>query len=131
MFYRPSPSLKQTQLAVPGVPGVVPVETVDEGTTTAERGVGNREDYVSTGSLAGSIASTSSGFGSLPKKRPALFTSGKYPFLNPDQFSFCFFFRLFCEWQFRLCVTYFSFLSYRNWFSQTFKKLLPLFWFLP
>ncbi|XP_058791820.1 early estrogen-induced gene 1 protein isoform X5 [Phymastichus coffea] len=75
LFKVPSPSLKQTQLAVPGVPGVVPVETVDEGTTTAERGVGNREDYVSTGSLAGSIASTSSGFGSLPKKRPALFTS--------------------------------------------------------
>lgn len=29
------------------------------------------------GSLAGSIASGSSGFGSLPKKRPPLLTSGK------------------------------------------------------
>ncbi|XP_058791817.1 uncharacterized protein LOC131664600 isoform X2 [Phymastichus coffea] len=58
LFKVPSPSLKQTQLAVPGVPGVVPVETVDEGTTTAERGVGNREDYVSTGSLAELLSGT-------------------------------------------------------------------------
>ncbi|XP_043504043.1 uncharacterized protein LOC122525365 isoform X2 [Polistes fuscatus] len=71
LFKVPSPSLKQTQLAVPGVPGV-PGVTADE--VTAER-CSNREDYVSSGSLAGSIASASSGFGSLPKKRPALFSS--------------------------------------------------------
>ena len=65
--------MKQTQLAVPGVQGA-PGVTGDE-VTAAER-CSNREDYVSTGSLAGSIASASSGFGSLPKKRPALFTSG-------------------------------------------------------
>ncbi|XP_071558082.1 uncharacterized protein [Temnothorax nylanderi] len=72
LFKVPSPSLKQTQLAVPGVQGV-PGVTGDE-VTSSERCT-NREDYVSTGSLAGSIASASSGFGSLPKKRPALFTS--------------------------------------------------------
>ncbi|XP_012534517.1 protein FAM102B isoform X2 [Monomorium pharaonis] len=72
LFKVPSPSLKQTQLAVPGVQGV-PGVTGDE-VTVSERCT-NREDYVSTGSLAGSIASASSGFGSLPKKRPALFTS--------------------------------------------------------
>ncbi|XP_003394320.2 protein FAM102B isoform X1 [Bombus terrestris] len=71
LFKVPSPSLKQTQLAVPGVPGVSGV-TTDE---TASERCTNREDYVSTGSLAGSIASASSGFGSLPKKRPALFSS--------------------------------------------------------
>ncbi|KAK9306335.1 hypothetical protein QLX08_003023 [Tetragonisca angustula] len=71
LFKVPSPSLKQTQLAVPGVPGVSGV-TTDE--TVSERCT-NREDYVSSGSLAGSIASASSGFGSLPKKRPALFSS--------------------------------------------------------
>ncbi|KAI4502976.1 hypothetical protein M0802_002020, partial [Mischocyttarus mexicanus] len=71
LFKVPSPSLKQTQLAVPGVPGVQGV-TADE--VTVER-CSNREDYVSSGSLAGSIASASSGFGSLPKKRPALFSS--------------------------------------------------------
>ncbi|XP_020282272.1 uncharacterized protein LOC109854011 isoform X2 [Pseudomyrmex gracilis] len=71
LFKVPSPSLKQTQLAVPGVQGV-PGVTGDE-VTTSERCT-NREDYVSTGSLAGSIASASSGFGSLPKKRPALFS---------------------------------------------------------
>ncbi|KAK0159617.1 hypothetical protein PV327_010712 [Microctonus hyperodae] len=72
LFKVPSPSLKQTQLAVPGVPGV-PGITTDEiiGSDRCQ----NREDYVSSGSLAGSIASASSGFGSLPKKRPALFTS--------------------------------------------------------
>ncbi|CAK9812789.1 Protein FAM102A [Anthophora quadrimaculata] len=72
LFKVPSPSLKQTQLAVPGVPGVSGV-TGDEG--TASERCTNREDYVSSGSLAGSIASASSGFGSLPKKRPALFSS--------------------------------------------------------
>ncbi|XP_017880960.1 protein FAM102B isoform X1 [Ceratina calcarata] len=72
LFKVPSPSLKQTQLAVPGVPGV-PGVTADE-VTVSERCT-NREDYVSSGSLAGSIASASSGFGSLPKKRPALFSS--------------------------------------------------------
>ncbi|XP_025157347.1 uncharacterized protein LOC105192678 isoform X2 [Harpegnathos saltator] len=72
LFKVPSPSLKQTQLAVPGVQGV-PGVTGDE-VTTSERCT-NREDYVSTGSLAGSIASASSGFGSLPKKRPPLFSS--------------------------------------------------------
>lgn len=71
LFKVPSPSLKQTQLTVPGVPGV-PGVTADE--VTVERCT-NREDYVSSGSLAGSIASASSGFGSLPKKRPALFSS--------------------------------------------------------
>ncbi|XP_014204613.1 hybrid signal transduction histidine kinase I isoform X2 [Copidosoma floridanum] len=82
LFKVPSPSPKQMQLTVPGPPGVVPVvvpvETVDDDEATAvgpDRCASNREDYVSTGSLAGSIASTSSGFGSLPKKRPALFTS--------------------------------------------------------
>lgn len=80
----PSPSLKQTQLAVPGVQGV-PGLTGDE-VTASERCI-NREDYVSTGSLAGSIASASSGFGSLPKKRPALFTSGNVPnFIYYDTF---------------------------------------------
>ncbi|XP_017789373.1 PREDICTED: uncharacterized protein LOC108571762 isoform X1 [Habropoda laboriosa] len=72
LFKVPSPSLKQTQLAVPGVPGVSGV-TGDE--VTASERCTNREDYVSSGSLAGSIASASSGFGSLPKKRPALFSS--------------------------------------------------------
>ncbi|XP_012349124.1 protein FAM102B isoform X3 [Apis florea] len=71
LFKVPSPSLKQTQLTVPGVPGVSGV-TTDE--TVSERCT-NREDFVSSGSLAGSIASTSSGFGSLPKKRPPLFSS--------------------------------------------------------
>lgn len=71
LFKVPSPSLKQTQLTVPGVPGV-PGVTADE--VTVERCT-NREDYVSSGSLASSIASASSGFGSLPKKRPALFSS--------------------------------------------------------
>ncbi|CAL1684884.1 unnamed protein product [Lasius platythorax] len=72
LFKVPSPSLKQTQLAVPGAQGVQGV-TGDE--VTASERCTNREDYVSTGSLAGSIASASSGFGSLPKKRPALFAS--------------------------------------------------------
>ncbi|XP_033322190.1 early estrogen-induced gene 1 protein isoform X3 [Megalopta genalis] len=72
LFKVPSPSLKQMQLAVPGVPGV-PGLTADEVVVTDR--CPNREDYVSSGSLAGSIASASSGFGSLPKKRPALFTS--------------------------------------------------------
>ncbi|XP_072743574.1 uncharacterized protein [Anoplolepis gracilipes] len=72
LFKVPSPSLKQTQLAVPGGQGVPGV--TGEEVTGSERCT-NREDYVSTGSLAGSIASASSGFGSLPKKRPALFTS--------------------------------------------------------
>ncbi|XP_076755332.1 uncharacterized protein LOC143426084 isoform X2 [Xylocopa sonorina] len=72
LFKVPSPSLKQTQLAVPGVPGVSGV-SADE--VTASERCTNREDYVSSSSLAGSIASASSGFGSLPKKRPALFSS--------------------------------------------------------
>ena len=73
---RPSPSLKQTQLAVPGNPGgpAIPVDDVQG----ADR---NREDHVSTGSLAGSIASASSGFGSLPKKRPTIFSSGNSQYL--------------------------------------------------
>lgn len=57
----PSPSLKQKQFV-----------TQEDG-TERER---HREDY-SSGSLAGSIASGSSGFGSLPKKRPALLNSGQ------------------------------------------------------
>ena len=84
MFYlrifRPSPSLKQTQLSVPGIPGG-PAVPPDESSGT-ER---NRDDLVSTGS--GSIASASSGFGSLPKKRPALLTSGKYNFFNHNSFA--------------------------------------------
>ncbi|XP_046739233.1 protein FAM102A isoform X6 [Diprion similis] len=72
LFKVPSPSLKQTQLAVPGVPGIPGVGS-DEG-SGPER-CGSREDYVSSGSLAGSIASASSGFGSLPKKRAPLFPS--------------------------------------------------------
>ncbi|KAJ1520622.1 hypothetical protein ONE63_003731 [Megalurothrips usitatus] len=59
LFKVPSPSLKQKQL-VPQEDG-----------TDRER---HREDF-SSGSLAGSIASGSSGFGSLPKKRPALLNS--------------------------------------------------------
>ncbi|KAJ8681452.1 hypothetical protein QAD02_017239, partial [Eretmocerus hayati] len=73
LFKVPSPSLKQTQLAVPGLPGVI--SAGDVGAEQVAGSTVNREDYVSTGSLAGSIASTSSGFGSLPKKRPALFAS--------------------------------------------------------
>ncbi|XP_076183013.1 uncharacterized protein LOC143154875 isoform X2 [Ptiloglossa arizonensis] len=72
LFKVPSPSLKQTQLAVSGVPGI-PGVVADE--VAAPERCTNREDYVSSGSLAGSIASASSGFGSLPKKRPALFSS--------------------------------------------------------
>ncbi|XP_023314769.1 protein FAM102B isoform X6 [Trichogramma pretiosum] len=83
LFKVPSPSLKQTAL-IPGEDkgGVVSsqekladansVAVVVAGSVVGDRA---REDYVSTGSLAGSIASTSSGFGSLPKKRPALFAS--------------------------------------------------------
>ncbi|XP_034233714.1 protein FAM102A isoform X2 [Thrips palmi] len=74
LFKVPSPSLKQKQFA-----------TQEDGTERSERGqygnqYGNqygtqyREDF-SSGSLAGSIASGSSGFGSLPKKRPALLNS--------------------------------------------------------
>lgn len=59
---------------MPGEQGQVSNENAVDPSATDR----NREDYVSTGSLAGSIASTSSGFGSLPKKRPALFTSGKF-----------------------------------------------------
>lgn len=57
-FCRPSPSLKHKQ---------VPSDEVQPE---------NRSEEFSGGSLAGSIASGSSGFGSLPKKRPALFSSG-------------------------------------------------------
>uniref|UniRef100_A0ABD2XMF0 C2 NT-type domain-containing protein n=1 Tax=Trichogramma kaykai TaxID=54128 RepID=A0ABD2XMF0_9HYME len=82
LFKVPSPSLKQTAL-IPGEDkgGVVSSQekladansvAVVAGSVVGDRA---REDYVSTGSLAGSIASTSSGFGSLPKKRPALFAS--------------------------------------------------------
>nr|CAD7429337.1 unnamed protein product [Timema monikensis] len=55
--HRPSPSLKHKQVAA------------------QDEGVDRRCDDFSSGSIAGSIASGSSGFGSLPKKRPALFTS--------------------------------------------------------
>ncbi|XP_043274841.1 uncharacterized protein [Venturia canescens] len=72
LFKVPTPSAKPNQLTVPGGPGL-PGVTTDE-VIGPERGV-NRDDYVSSGSLAGSIASASSGFGSLPKKRPALFSS--------------------------------------------------------
>ncbi|XP_056640860.1 early estrogen-induced gene 1 protein isoform X2 [Diorhabda sublineata] len=57
LFKAPSPSLKHKQV------------NVEE--TNAEQ----RPDEFSSGSLAGSIASGSSGFGSLPKKRPALLSS--------------------------------------------------------
>ncbi|KAK7867224.1 hypothetical protein R5R35_008398 [Gryllus longicercus] len=57
LFKVPSPSLKHKTVA----------PASDE---TTER----RDDF-SSGSLAGSIASGSSGFGSLPKKRPPLFSS--------------------------------------------------------
>nr|CAI5851052.1 unnamed protein product [Callosobruchus analis] len=57
LFKAPSPSLKHKQI------------NVDEG------GNEQRSDEFSSGSLAGSIASGSSGFGSLPKKRPALLSS--------------------------------------------------------
>ncbi|KAK5649557.1 hypothetical protein RI129_000586 [Pyrocoelia pectoralis] len=58
LFKVPSPSLKHK-----------PVATEDSSTEPRPL-----DDY-SSGSLAGSIASASSGFGSLPKKRPALLTS--------------------------------------------------------
>ncbi|CAG2063228.1 unnamed protein product, partial [Timema podura] len=58
--HRPSPSLKHKQVAA------------------QDEGVDRRCDDFSSGSIAGSIASGSSGFGSLPKKRPALFTSGEH-----------------------------------------------------
>lgn len=57
LFKAPSPSLKHKQV------------TADD--TANEQ----RSDEFSSGSLAGSIASGSSGFGSLPKKRPALLSS--------------------------------------------------------
>nr|CAH7744855.1 unnamed protein product [Callosobruchus chinensis] len=57
LFKAPSPSLKHKQINVD--------EAVNE----------PRSDEFSSGSLAGSIASGSSGFGSLPKKRPALLSS--------------------------------------------------------
>jgi hypothetical protein len=56
--HRPSPSLKHKSIASED--------------TTAE----SRTDEFSSESLGGSIASASSGFGSLPKKRPALLSSG-------------------------------------------------------
>lgn len=56
LFKVPSPSLKHKPVAV------------------QEEGSERRDDY-SSGSVAGSVASGSSGFGSLPKKRPALFSS--------------------------------------------------------
>lgn len=59
-YCSPSPSLKHK-----------PVATEDPVAETRPL-----DDY-STSSLAGSIASASSGFGSLPKKRPALLSSGK------------------------------------------------------
>ncbi|XP_043475084.1 uncharacterized protein LOC122506813 isoform X2 [Leptopilina heterotoma] len=55
LFKVPSPSLKQTQLAVPGVPGI-PGVTADE-VISADR-CSNREDYVSTGSLAELLSGT-------------------------------------------------------------------------
>ncbi|KAF5286339.1 hypothetical protein FQA39_LY04237 [Lamprigera yunnana] len=58
LFKVPSPSLKHK-----------PVATEDSTSETRPL-----DDY-SSGSLAGSIASASSGFGSLPKKRPALLSS--------------------------------------------------------
>lgn len=57
--YSPSPSLKHKSVAV-------------ENPATE-----TRPDEFSSGSLGGSIASGSSGFGSLPKKRPPLLTSGR------------------------------------------------------
>ncbi|KAF7998037.1 hypothetical protein HCN44_009435 [Aphidius gifuensis] len=76
LFKVPSPSLKQTQLAVPGVPGVPGVQN-DE-VVGSERCT-NRDDYVSNGSLGGGGGSSGGGggggVGSLPKKRPPLFNS--------------------------------------------------------
>ncbi|XP_050507054.1 protein FAM102A isoform X2 [Diabrotica virgifera virgifera] len=57
LFKAPSPSLKHKPVNV------------------EETGPEQRSDEFSSGSLAGSIASGSSGFGSLPKKRPALLSS--------------------------------------------------------
>ncbi|XP_049821107.1 uncharacterized protein LOC109600672 isoform X2 [Aethina tumida] len=57
LFKVPSPSLKHKQIIAED--------------TTAD----NRNEEFTSGSLAGSIASGSSGFGSLPKKRPQLLTS--------------------------------------------------------
>lgn len=58
-YFSPSPSLKH--------------KTITSDDQVPEKGP---EEY-SGGSLAGSMTSGSSGFGSLPKKRPALLTSGK------------------------------------------------------
>ncbi|XP_051154041.1 protein FAM102A isoform X2 [Leptopilina boulardi] len=55
LFKVPSPSLKQTQLAVPGAPGI-PGVTADEVSSTDR--CSNREDYVSTGSLAELLSGT-------------------------------------------------------------------------
>ncbi|XP_060526209.1 uncharacterized protein LOC132701918 isoform X2 [Cylas formicarius] len=57
LFKAPSPSLKHKQI------------TIDDAISD------QRSDEFSSGSLAGSIASGSSGFGSLPKKRPPLLSS--------------------------------------------------------
>ncbi|XP_018578626.1 uncharacterized protein LOC108916712 isoform X2 [Anoplophora glabripennis] len=57
LFKAPSPSLKHKQV------------NADDASNE------QRSDEFSSGSLAGSIASGSSGFGSLPKKRPALLAS--------------------------------------------------------
>lgn len=62
-FFRPSPSLKHKKV------------------NAEDASNEQRSDEFSSGSLAGSIASGSSGFGSLPKKRPALLASGKELFL--------------------------------------------------
>lgn len=61
-FLRPSPSAKHK------IPAVT--------THTPEENIGDPSGDFSGGSLAGSIASGSSGFGSLPKKRPPLLSSG-------------------------------------------------------
>lgn len=52
-----------------------PSTTVNQNQIPSEEGTDRREDYSS-----GSIASGSSGFGSLPKKRPALFSSGNFTY---------------------------------------------------
>ncbi|XP_071442363.1 EEIG family member 2 isoform X4 [Hetaerina americana] len=77
LFKVPSPSLKHKQLAIP-----TPEESEDTsvvglvgGVTGGPGGPGVGSLGVGGGSIAGSIASGSSGFGSLPKKRTPLLSS--------------------------------------------------------
>jgi len=71
LFKVPSPSLKQKAPVVEEVVAIEPAIT----TAPYPEPSSYRGEECSGGSLAGSIASGSSGFGSLPKKRPPLLSS--------------------------------------------------------